>query len=128
MYYCPSDLRDVFVKGQKSLFARFAIIDTDRHHGNGTRDIFLEDDDVLHVCFCSWDRIEGNGKKICVNIASPQTDESYMEKVEKALIPRLRDFRLDMILHNLGHDTCQLDYGDIGLTEGLFQRSQEIYV
>lgn len=24
VYYCPSDLRDVFVKGQKSLFARFA--------------------------------------------------------------------------------------------------------
>jgi len=32
---------------------RFAILDTDRHHGNGTRDIFLEDNDVLHVCFCN---------------------------------------------------------------------------
>jgi len=99
---------------------RFAIIDTDRHHGNGTRDIFLRDDDVLHVCFCSWDRIEGNGTKICVNIASPHTDETYMEEVEKAFIPRLIDFKPDLILHNLGHDTCELDYGDIGLTEAFF--------
>jgi hypothetical protein len=55
---------------------RFAILDTDRHHGNGTRDIFLDDDDVLHVCFCNWDRIEGNGSKVCINIAYPNTDEA----------------------------------------------------
>ena len=30
---------------------RFAIIDTDSHHGDGTRDIFGSDDDVLHICF-----------------------------------------------------------------------------
>lgn len=101
---------------------RFAIIDTDRHHGNGTRDIFLGDDEVLHVCFCSWDRIEGNGTKICINIAAPHTDDTYMKKVEDALVPRLKDFRPDMILHNLGHDTCELDYGDIGLTESIFPR------
>ena len=95
---------------------RFAILDTDRHHGNGTRDIFLKDDDVLHVCFCHWDRIEGNGSKVCVNIAYPNTDEAYMEKVRQEFIPRVKKFRPHMILHNLGHDTCQLDYGDIGLT------------
>ena len=25
-----------------------------------------------------------------------------------------------MILHHLGHDTCQLDYGDIGLTQEFY--------
>lgn len=99
---------------------RFAILDTDRHHGNGTRDIFLEDSDVLHVCFCSWDRIEGEGAKVCVNIAAPHTDEAYMDKVRAEFIPRVRDFRPHMILHNLGHDTCELDYGDIGLTPDLY--------
>ncbi|MBW1780698.1 MAG: hypothetical protein JRL30_08145 [Deltaproteobacteria bacterium] len=99
---------------------RFAILDTDRHHGNGTRDIFLKDTDVLHVCFCSWDRIEGDGTKVCVNIAAPHTDDMYMEKVKKEFIPRVKDFKPHMILHNLGHDTCQLDYGDIGLTEAFF--------
>ena len=101
---------------------KFAILDTDRHHGNGTRSIFLEDEDVLHVCFCHWDRIEGDGNKICVNTAVPSTDDSYMEKVRKEFIPRAEAFAPDMILHNLGHDTCQLDYGDIGLTEAFFPR------
>jgi acetoin utilization deacetylase AcuC-like enzyme len=99
---------------------RFAIIDTDRHHGNGTRDIFIDDNDVLHVCFCGWDRIEGNGTKICVNTAFPNTDESYMEKVREEFSPRALRFKPDMILHNLGHDTCELDYGDIGLTREFF--------
>ena len=34
---------------------RFAIVDTDCHHADGTRDIFAGDDDVLHVCFCYQD-------------------------------------------------------------------------
>jgi acetoin utilization deacetylase AcuC-like enzyme len=105
---------------------RVAILDTDRHHGNGTRDIFLHDSDVLHVCFCSWDRVEGDNTKICVNIASPHTDDAYMEKVEKEFISRAREFEPDMILHNLGHDTCELDYGDIGLTEAFFPRLTEL--
>jgi acetoin utilization deacetylase AcuC-like enzyme len=99
---------------------RFAILDTDRHHGNGTRDIFLHDDGVLHVCFCHWDRIEGDGLKICINTAKPTTDEDYMELVKEEFIPRARAFEPDMILHNLGHDTCQLDYGDLGLTQEFF--------
>jgi acetoin utilization deacetylase AcuC-like enzyme len=99
---------------------RFAILDTDRHHGNGTRDIFLHDNDVLHVCFCHWDRIEGDGSKICIYTAYPTTDEDYMEMVREEFIPRARAFEPDMILHNLGHDTCQLDYGDLGLTQEFF--------
>lgn len=99
---------------------RIAILDTDRHHGNGTRDIFLEDQEVLHVCFCSWDRVEGDGSKVCVNIAYPNTDENYKGVVRKEFILRVREFRPDMIFHNLGHDTCRLDYGDIGLSEAFF--------
>ena len=106
---------------------RFAILDTDRHHGNGTRDVFIDDDDVLHVCFCHWDRIEGDGSKVCVNTAFPITDEAYLEKVREEFISRARVFKPDIILHNLGHDTCQLDYGDLGLTREFFPRlTQEI--
>lgn len=104
---------------------RFAILDTDRHHGNGTRDIFLDDEDVLHVCFCNWDRVEGDGSKVCANIAYPNSDEGYMEKVRREFIPRVKKFRPHMILHNLGHDTCQLDYGDIGLTPEFYPRLVE---
>ncbi|MFP4087979.1 MAG: hypothetical protein ACLFUL_14445 [Desulfobacteraceae bacterium] len=110
-----------FLTAREKLGAkRFAILDTDRHHGNGTRDIFLADKDVLHVCFCSWDRIEGEDTKICVNIAAPHTDGTYMDKVRKAFIPRVKEFQPHLILHNLGHDTCEFDYGDIGLTPNLY--------
>ena len=101
---------------------RFAILDTDSHHGNGTRSIFLEDDDVLHVCFCDVDRIEGNGTKLCVDTGRTSTDESYMERVRKEFMARVADFGPDMILHNLGHDTCRGDYGDRGLTREFFPR------
>ena len=101
---------------------RFAILDTDCHHGNGTRSIFLDDDEVLHVCFCDSDRIEGDGTKICVDTGWHGTDESYMERVKEEFLERTVDFRPDMILHNLGHDTCQGDYGDRGLTQEFFPR------
>jgi acetoin utilization deacetylase AcuC-like enzyme len=104
---------------------RFAILDTDRHHGNGTRDIFLADDEVLHICFCSWDRIEGEGTKICVNTAVPSTDEGYMQRVRDEFFTRVREFEPYLILHNLGHDTCELDYGDLGLTPEFFPRLVE---
>ncbi len=31
---------------------RFAIVDTDAHHGDGTRQLVRDDSEVLHLCFC----------------------------------------------------------------------------
>lgn len=46
---------------------KIAILDTDSHHGNGTRDVTMGKQNVLHVCFCSTNRVEDDGTKICVN-------------------------------------------------------------
>lgn len=99
---------------------RLAILDTDRHHGNGTRDIFLNDDHVLHVCFCHQERIEGNGSQVCVDMSFPMTDEFYVKRVREEFVPRVKEFAPDVILHNFGHDTCEMDYGDLGLTREFF--------
>jgi acetoin utilization deacetylase AcuC-like enzyme len=101
---------------------RFAIIDTDSHHGNGTRAVFRNDPDVLHVCFCDDDRIEGNGRKIDVDAGYQTNDEEYLEKVRNQFFTRVREFNPFMIFHNFGHDTCQGDYGDRGLTSNFFLR------
>jgi len=101
---------------------RFAIIDTDSHHGNGTRAVFRNDSDVLHVCFCDDDRIEGNGRKIDVDVGYQTNDEEYLEKVRNQFFTRVREFNPFMIFHNLGHDTCRGDYGDRGLTPNFFLR------
>ena len=107
---------------QKFGHKRFAIIDTDCHHGNGTRDVFMDDPDVLHVCFCSTDRVEADGSKVCVDSGWQTTDDDYLEKVKREFIPRAKAFMPDMILHKFGHDTCEGDYGDRGLTPEFFPR------
>lgn len=99
---------------------RFAIIDTDSHHGDGTREIFLKERDVLHVCFCSENRIEGEGEKIDVNVGWRTTDRDYLDLVEREFYPRVKSFRPYLIFHNFGHDTCEGDYGDRGLTPNFF--------
>lgn len=40
--------------------------------------------------------------------------------MKEEFFERAAGFRPDMILHNLGHDTCQGDYGDRGLSREFF--------
>ncbi len=66
--------------------------------------------------------VEGNGTKVCVDSGWSTTDEEYLGKVRGEFILRARDFKPDMILHKFGHDTCEGDYGDRGLTPEFFPR------
>ena len=50
---------------------RFAILDTDAHHADGTREIFQGDPDVLHICFCGTDYESADGTKVDVACPSP---------------------------------------------------------
>ncbi len=101
---------------------RFAIIDTDSHHGNGTRAVFRNNLDILHVCFCDEDRVEENGTKVDVDTGYRTDDERYLEMVRKQFFNRVREFKPFLIFHNFGHDTCEGDYGDRGLTKEFFIR------
>ncbi len=99
---------------------RFAILDTDCHHGDGTRSIFEDDADVLHVCFCSYSNVTGGGTNIDVDVSGRINDFDYLSLVRSEFIGRMKDFAPELVLHNLGHDTAQGDYGDIGLTKDFF--------
>jgi acetoin utilization deacetylase AcuC-like enzyme len=99
---------------------RLAVLDTDRHHGDGTRAVFEGNPDVLHVCFCHYGNSIENGTKVDVDIGDRPGDEAYLAKVRSEFISRVRDFRPYIIFHNLGHDTAQGDYGDAGLTREFF--------
>ncbi len=101
---------------------RFVILDTDAHHGDGTRAIFGDDRNVLHVCFCSYNGVSGEGTNVDVDVEYRIGDARYVALVESEFLPRLRDFRPFMVIHNLGHDTCEGDYGDRGLTRAFFPR------
>jgi len=99
---------------------KIAILDTDSHHGNGTRDVIKGNKNVLHVCFCSTDRVNEDGTKICVDSGYNVSDDYYLRLIEKEFIKRLHSFTPDMILHLLGHDTAQGDYGNRGLSKDFF--------
>jgi acetoin utilization deacetylase AcuC-like enzyme len=105
---------------------RIAILDTDSHHANGTRNVTFGNHDVLHVCFCSTNKIEDEATKICVDSGYNTTDHEYLMFVKSEFIARLKDFRPDIILHLLGHDTAIGDYGDRGLSKEFFLKLVEI--
>lgn len=95
---------------------RFAIVDTDHHHGDGTRDIVGGDHDVLHVCFCGHGEVSGGGTNVDIPIGYHMNDEEYLRLVEREFAPRVRDFRPEMVFWEFGYDNTQGDYGDIGLS------------
>jgi acetoin utilization deacetylase AcuC-like enzyme len=91
---------------------RFAILDTDAHHGDGTRELLMEDGDSLHFCICDRDFVSHNGTKIDMSY----WNREYVEIVEKHFVPKAMKFKPDLIFWYFGHDTHVGDYGDIGLT------------
>ncbi len=99
---------------------KLAILDTDSHHGNGTRAVTFGKHNVLHVCFCSMNVIEDEGTKICVDSGYSTSDEQYLSKVEQEFIKRAEKFKPDLIIHLLGHDTAIGDYGNRGLSRDFF--------
>ncbi|MGQ4873903.1 MAG: hypothetical protein ACP6IY_07525 [Promethearchaeia archaeon] len=105
---------------------KIAILDTDSHHGNGTRDVTFGNRDVLHVCFCSSNIIEDEGTKICVDCGYNTNDDDYLSLVKREFVDRLKDFKPNIILHLLGHDTAKGDYGDRGLSLSFFLKLVEM--
>jgi len=95
---------------------RFAIVDTDSHHGNGTRDIFGEDEEVLHICFCSQDHCDSYGN-IDVNIPYGINDKGYLQRLRQVLVPQVTGFSPELIFWEFGYDATQGEYGDKGLTK-----------
>jgi acetoin utilization deacetylase AcuC-like enzyme len=104
---------------------RVAILDTDAHHGDGTRDLVADDPEVLHICVCSTDFTSADGTKVDVAAPSPSArdgsaDRAYLDLVRQAFPDRARRFRPDLMVWYFGFDTHRGDYGDRGLTSEAF--------
>ena len=94
---------------------RFIIVDTDSHHADGTRDIFGQDRQVLHVCFCSQDYCDNNAN-VDVAMPSGMNDKYYLMKLTQEFVSRVNAFRPEVIFWEFGYDATQGEYGDKGLT------------
>lgn len=97
---------------------RVAIIDWDVHHGNGTQEIFWDDASVL---YCSTHQLplypgtgtvnETGAKGNIVNAPlSPGADgRVFREAMDNALLPRVEEFRPDLIIISAGFDAHYRD-------------------
>ena len=92
-----------------------AIVDTDCHHADGTRDIFSHDRDMLHVCFCYQDYSD-NHSNVDVKIPYLTSDEEYLSRMRQEFVPRVMAFKPEYIFWEFGYDATQGEYGDKGLT------------
>src|SRR5574341_466405 len=92
---------------RRGLAGRVAILDTDAHHGDGTRDIVRDDPDVLHVCVCGQPHLSDDERKLDLAVswggaADPNT--AYVAAVREAFPPRCRTFRPDLLVWYFGFD------------------------
>ncbi len=94
---------------------RLAIVDTDSHHANGTRDIFGSDEDVLHICFCHQDYSD-NYNNVDIRIPYRTSDGEYLARMRQEFVPRVVAFKPEYIFWEFGYDASQGEYGDKGLT------------
>ncbi|MFC2051478.1 hypothetical protein ACFLT4_01945 [Chloroflexota bacterium] len=105
---------------------RVAIVDTDCHHADGTRDIFRHDSDILHVCFCHQDYSDEDNN-VDVRIPYRTTDEEYLSRVRQEFIPRVTTFEPEYIFWEFGYDATQGEYGDKGLTRDCHPRLAQVF-
>jgi acetoin utilization deacetylase AcuC-like enzyme len=103
-----------------SPWRRLAIVDTDAHHGDGTRQLVRDDPEVLHLCFCGTDYRSPDGRKLDVDVyrryRNGDPNALYLEQVRLHL-PLIPAFRPDLLVWYYGFDTHADDYGSLGLTE-----------
>jgi acetoin utilization deacetylase AcuC-like enzyme len=104
------------------LAQRFAVVDWDVHHGNGTEAIFYDRADVLTIsvhqnqCYPSdtgapEDRGEGAGEGYNVNIPlQPGAGHAaYMQVMDQIMVPKLAEFAPDVVLVACGFDASGFD-------------------
>ena len=102
---------------QKYKYNRVAIIDFDVHHGNGTQNIFYENEKVLYISTHQWPLFPGTGKEDekgkynnIFNIPLPGGTNSreYLDAYENVLI-KLKEFKPEFLLFSAGFDAHKDD-------------------
>jgi acetoin utilization deacetylase AcuC-like enzyme len=100
---------------EKFAAKRFAIIDTDAHHGNGTWELFENNPTIFYICFCSANSQEKN-RNINIHVGYGVNDSSYLALVREGFEKWVNPFQPEIIFWNWGYDGTIGEYGDIGLT------------
>ena len=107
---------------------RVAIVDFDVHHGNGTEDIIAGDERVLMVSFFQHPLYPNSGGvpkgTNMVNLPVPAYTRGaeIRELIEAMWMPRLNEFKPEMIFISAGFDAHREDeLGQLGLIEADYE-------
>lgn len=120
-YCCFNDVAiAIRVLRERHGITRFAILDTDAHHADGTRELVRNDPDILHVCVCHAGYESKDGTKVDIRVSGLLWDENpdarYAALAIDGFEERARSFMPEFLFWYFGFDTHQGDYGDMGLT------------
>ena len=100
---------------------RVLIVDWDYHHGNGTQDIFYDDDSVFYFSTHHYGAYPGTGNSsetgtgkgvgTTLNVPLPPGagDAQILRAFEEKLVPAARKFKPDFILISAGFDGMRND-------------------
>jgi acetoin utilization deacetylase AcuC-like enzyme len=96
--------------------ARIGILDWDVHHGNGTQDIFWDDDSVFFASLHQWPFYpgsggpgEGNATTLNIPLAEGAGDDEIVDALERVAAPALEAFEPDLLLVSAGFDAAATD-------------------
>ncbi|MEO1640641.1 MAG: class II histone deacetylase [Pseudomonadota bacterium] len=104
------------------LAQRFAVLDWDVHHGNGTEAVFYDRADVLTVSihqernypmdtgdFADRGRGEGEGFNLNIPLPPGTGHTGYLAAMERLALPAIRDFAPDVLIIACGFDAAAND-------------------
>ena len=102
---------------EKYKLKKIAIIDFDVHHGNGTQDIFFNNEKVLYISTHQYPFYPGTGSEkekgkfdniFNIPLASGTTSNEYLNAYEHVL-KKIKKFKPDFILFSAGFDAHKND-------------------
>lgn len=113
---------------------KIVIIDFDVHHGNGTQSTFYEDPSVLYISLHQYpfypgtgsanETGEGRGEGATLNcpMRAGAGDKDYKEAFIKKILPKIREYKREIILISAGFDAHKEDpLANINLTIGCYK-------
>jgi acetoin utilization deacetylase AcuC-like enzyme len=97
---------------EKYKYNKVAIIDFDVHHGNGTQDIFYDNEKVLYISTHQYPYYPGSGSKketgkfnniLNIPLEAGTTADEYLNAYELVL-KKLKEFKPEFLLFSAGFD------------------------
>src|SRR5438874_2198885 len=109
---------------------RVAVVDFDVHHGNGSQETFWSDPTVMYCSTHQMPLFPGTGARtergehdtiVNAPLRAGDGGSVFREAFETTILPRLRDFRPDLVVISAGFDAHQRDpLANIKLVEADF--------